>query len=45
MRGINRDNGCMVVVRPDQHVANVLPLNAYAELTAFFDGFMMLKRR
>lgn len=45
MRGVNRDKGCMVVVRPDQHVAHVLPLNAYAELTAFFGGFMMLKRR
>ncbi|MBT3536419.1 MAG: 3-hydroxybenzoate 4-monooxygenase [Rhodospirillaceae bacterium] len=41
MRGIDRDNGCMVVVRPDQHVANVLPLNAYAALTAFFDCFIM----
>ena len=40
MRGIDRDNGCMVVVRPDQHVAHVLPLTAYAELTAFFANFM-----
>jgi phenol 2-monooxygenase (NADPH) len=40
VRGIDRDSGCMVVVRPDQHVAHVLPLNAYAELTAFFEGFM-----
>jgi len=31
----------MVVVRPDQHVAQVLPLDAYAELAAFFDGFMV----
>jgi phenol 2-monooxygenase len=29
-----------VVVRPDQHVANVLPLDAHAALAAFFDGFM-----
>ena len=41
MRGINRDTGCMVVVRPDQYIAHVLPLDAYAELAAFFDGFMM----
>ncbi len=40
MRGIDRDKGCMVVVRPDQYVAHVLPLDAYAELAAFFDGFM-----
>ena len=41
MRGIDRDGGCIVVVRPDQHVAHVLPLDAYAELAAFFGGFMM----
>ena len=40
MRGIDRNSGCMVVVRPDQYVAHVLPLDAYAELAAFFDGFM-----
>ena len=40
MRGIDRDSGCMVVVRPDQHVANVLPVDAHAELAAFFEGFM-----
>ncbi len=41
-RGINRENGCMVVVRPDQHVAHVLPLDGFSELAAFFDGFMTL---
>ena len=40
MRGIDRARGCMVVVRPDQYVAHVLPLGAHAELAAFFDGFM-----
>ena len=40
MRGIDRERGCMVVVRPDQYVAHVLPLDAHAELAAFFDGFM-----
>jgi len=44
MRGINRGQGCMVVVRPDQHVATVLPLDAYNELTAFFDGFMLINQ-
>jgi 2-polyprenyl-6-methoxyphenol hydroxylase-like FAD-dependent oxidoreductase len=42
MRGIDRDKGCMVVVRPDQYVAHVLPLDGYAELAAYFDGFMLL---
>ena len=41
MRGIDRDKGCMVIVRPDQHVAHVLPLDAHGELSAFFDGCMM----
>jgi phenol 2-monooxygenase len=41
MRGIDRDAGCMIVVRPDQYVALVLPLDAYAELAAFFDRFML----
>jgi hypothetical protein len=36
-----RTQGCMVIVRPDGYVAHVLPLDAYAELEAFFDGFML----
>lgn len=40
LRGIDREGGCMVVVRPDQYVAHVLPLDGYEQLTAFFDGFM-----
>lgn len=39
-RGIDR-KGCIVVVRPDQHVAHVLPLDAYDELAGFFAGFMI----
>jgi phenol 2-monooxygenase len=45
MRSIDRGNGCMVVVRPDQYVAHVLPLTAHAELSAFFDGFMVQSSR
>lgn len=41
MRGINRETGAIVVVRPDQYVAHVLPLDAHAELTSFFAGFMV----
>ena len=39
-RSIDRKNGCIVVVRPDQHVANILPLDAFGELSAFFAGFL-----
>lgn len=41
IRGIDRRKGCLVVVRPDQYVAQVLPLDAYADLCAFFSGFML----
>ncbi|OOG53128.1 FAD-dependent monooxygenase [Polaromonas sp. C04] len=40
MRGVNRDKGCMVVVRPDQYVAHVLPLDGFDELAAFFAGIL-----
>ncbi|WP_439375197.1 FAD-binding monooxygenase [Bradyrhizobium sp. DASA03120] len=41
MRGIDRTAGCMVVVRPDQYVASVLPLDDFAGLASFFDAFML----
>lgn len=37
VRGLSRD-GVVVVVRPDQYVAHVLPLDATDELAAFFRG-------
>ncbi|GAA1804059.1 FAD-binding monooxygenase [Agromyces neolithicus] len=39
-RGIDR-GGALVVVRPDQYVAHVLPLTARGELTEFFAGNML----
>ena len=44
LRGIDRARGCMVVVRPDQHVAHVLPLQARDELAAFFAGCLLETR-
>ncbi len=41
LRGIERAQGAMVVVRPDQHVAHVLPLDAYDALGDFFGQFML----
>jgi phenol 2-monooxygenase len=41
LREIDRADGAMVLVRPDQHVAHVLPLDGVDELTAFFEGFMI----
>ena len=43
MRGIDREKGCIVIVRPDQHVAHILPLDAYDELSKFFAGFFLEK--
>ena len=43
-RGIDR-GGVIVVVRPDQYVANVLPLTATSELGAFFAGIMLAASR
>lgn len=37
MRGIDRTGGCLIVVRPDQYVAHILPLDAFTDLAAFFD--------
>lgn len=39
-RGIAAE-GTVVVVRPDQHVAHVLPLTARDELREFFAGFLL----
>ncbi len=41
MRGIDREQGCMVVVRPDQYIAHVLPLHGFDTLAGFFAGFMI----
>ncbi|ABG03447.1 Phenol hydroxylase-like dimerisation [Rubrobacter xylanophilus DSM 9941] len=41
LRGIDRERGCLVVVRPDQYVAQVLPLDAHEGLAAFFARFML----
>lgn len=41
LRGIDRAQGALVVVRPDQYVAHVLPLQAHQALAAFFAGFML----
>ena len=41
LRGIDREQGALVVVRPDQFVSHVLPLDAYDALTAFFGQFLI----
>jgi len=45
MRGISKSEGCILVVRPDQYVAAVLPLNQHQELTNFFGRCLSSKIR
>jgi phenol 2-monooxygenase len=40
-RGIDRDSGCVVLVRPDQYVSAVLPLDAHDALSAWFAGILI----
>jgi phenol 2-monooxygenase len=40
LRGIDR-TGCAVLVRTDQHVAHVLPLDAGEELADFLAGVLL----
>ncbi|QHK20759.1 3-hydroxybenzoate 4-monooxygenase [Pseudarthrobacter psychrotolerans] len=44
LRGLDR-SGVVVVVRPDQYVANVLPLGATAELAAFFAPLLVFRKK
>jgi phenol 2-monooxygenase len=41
LRGINRETGCMVVVRPDQYVSHVLPLDGCEALADFLAGILV----
>jgi phenol 2-monooxygenase len=43
LRGIDRAHGCMVIVRPDQYVGYVLPLDARDELSAYFAGILRVR--
>ena len=45
LRAVNRDVGCMVVVRPDQYVSHVLPLHDHDALAAFFARILIDGRR
>ena len=40
LRGVDRAQGGLVVVRPNQYIAHVLPLGAHQALADFFVGIM-----
>ncbi|KAF2859052.1 hypothetical protein K470DRAFT_250053 [Piedraia hortae CBS 480.64] len=44
MFGIKEDRGCVVVLRPDQHVAFVGELEDVEPLDTFFEGFMIERK-
>ena len=39
--GSTAATGCVVIVRPDQYVAHLLPLDATDALTEFFAGVLL----
>lgn len=39
--GIDPDTGCVIVVRPDQHVAGVYGMEEYESIGDFFESFMV----
>ncbi len=41
LRGIDRQRGCMVLVRPDQYVSHVLPLESVTELADFLGRVLL----
>jgi phenol 2-monooxygenase (NADPH) len=41
LRGVNRETGCVVVVRPDQYVSHVLPLDQHEALVNFLARTMI----
>lgn len=41
LRGIDRSRGALIVLRPDQFIAQVLPLDATEDLSRFFNSFLI----
>ena len=41
LRGVERSKGALLIIRPDQFVAQVSPLEDYSDISAYFDRFMI----
>jgi phenol 2-monooxygenase len=41
LRRVNRETGCVVVVRPDHYISHVLPLHAHVALADFFASILI----
>jgi 2-polyprenyl-6-methoxyphenol hydroxylase-like FAD-dependent oxidoreductase len=44
LRAVNRQSGCVVVIRPDQYIAAILPPDAVGAMADFFARFMLPRR-
>ncbi|NLQ16982.1 3-hydroxybenzoate 4-monooxygenase [Marinomonas sp. M1K-6] len=40
-RGIDKTHGCIIIVRPDQYVAEILPLSDYQGVSDFFEKVLI----
>jgi phenol 2-monooxygenase (NADPH) len=40
LRGIDRSQGCIVILRPDQYIGAVLPLDDYQGVASYFAGIL-----
>jgi phenol 2-monooxygenase len=41
LRAVNRETGCAVLVRPDQYVSQILPLEGHEQLAEFLAGILI----
>jgi len=41
MRGIDREQCCMIIVRPEQTIEHIPPLDAFDDLADFFNGILI----
>lgn len=44
-RKVSRKNGCVVLVRPDQHVSGIFASDKHESIASFFAGFMRQRRQ
>ncbi|MFT4574633.1 MAG: phenol 2-monooxygenase, partial [Marinomonas primoryensis] len=40
-RGVDKEEGGIIIVRPDQYVAEILPLHDYQGVTSFFEKVLI----
>ena len=43
LRGVDRSKGCVVIIRADQYVSHIVPIDGYHAIANFFDRFMLAR--